>query len=333
MLLWLGFVVCSIVIIYSGSRLSKYGDIIAEKTGLGGAWIGVVLMGFVTSLPELVTGISSVTYAGVPNIAVGNVLGACVFNMLTLALLDAIYRPMPLSAKAHSGHVISAAFGVLLLCIVALSLFLGNRLFSLGGIGPYSLLFALIYFMAMRLIYSYEKRQQIARFINELAAELQYEGISANTAVSRYVIHAVVVITAAAFLPKIGEGIAETTGLGQTFVGSILVAFSTTLPELTVSISAIRIGAIDLAIGNLFGSNIFNILILAVDDVFFTKGPLLSFVDSTHMISAIFAIVMTAIAIIGLTYKAEKRTLFLAWDSIAILVAYIANLMLLFMLR
>lgn len=333
MLLWLKFVICSSVIIYSGSRLSKYGDIIAEKTGLGGAWIGVVLMGFVTSLPELVTGISSVTYAGVPNIAVGNVLGACVFNMLTLALLDAFYRPMPISAKAHSGHVISAAFGVLLLCIVALSLFLGNRLFSLGWIGPYSLLFALIYFMAIRLVYSYEKRQQIARFINKLAVELKYEGISTKTAVSRYLIHAVIVIAAAVFLPKIGEGIAETTGLGQTFVGSMLIAFSTTLPELTVSISAVRIGAIDLAIGNLFGSNIFNILILAVDDVFFTKGPLLSFVDATHIVSAVSAISMTAIAVIGLTYRAEKKRLFAAWDSIGIALVWVLNLMVLYILR
>jgi cation:H+ antiporter len=329
MLLWLGFVVCSSVIIYSGTRLSKYGDIIAEKTGLGGAWIGVVLMGFVTSLPELVTGISSVTYAGVPNIAVGNVLGACVFNMLTLALLDAIYRPMPISAKAHSGHVISAAFGVLLLCIVALSLFLGNRLFSLGWIGPYSLLFALIYFLSMRLVYSYEKRQQIARFINEL----KYAGISTKTAVSQYIIHAVIVIVAAVFLPKIGERIAETTGLGQTFVGSILIAFSTTLPELTVSIFAIRIGAIDLAIGNLFGSNIFNIFILAIDDIFFTKGPLFSFVDKTHTVSAVSAIGMTAIAVIGLTYRAEKKRLFVAWDSIGISLVCVLNLLVLYMLR
>ena len=101
MFLWLGFLICTAVIVYSGIRLSKYGDIIAEKTGLGRMWIGVVLMASVTSLPELVTGISSVTYAGVPNIAIGDVLGSCVFNMLILAFLDAIYKPMPISAKAH----------------------------------------------------------------------------------------------------------------------------------------------------------------------------------------------------------------------------------------
>ncbi len=105
MFLWFGFVVCTLSIVYSGTRLSKYGDIIAEKTGLGRAWIGVVLMASVTSLPELVTGISSVTYAGVPDIAVGDVLGSCVFNMLILTILDTMYQPAPISTKAHQGHV------------------------------------------------------------------------------------------------------------------------------------------------------------------------------------------------------------------------------------
>jgi len=80
MLLWLGFIICTSVILYSGTKLSKYGDIIAEKTGLGRVWIGIVLMASITSLPELVTGISSVTYVNVPDIAVGNVIGACILK-------------------------------------------------------------------------------------------------------------------------------------------------------------------------------------------------------------------------------------------------------------
>jgi len=123
-MLWIAFVVCTAVIVYAGSRLAKYGDIIAEKTGLGRAWIGLVLMAAVTSLPELITGISAVTFAGVPDIAVEDVLGSCVFNMLILAFLDAIYRPMPISAKAHQGNVLSAGFGILLLSITTGSLFL-----------------------------------------------------------------------------------------------------------------------------------------------------------------------------------------------------------------
>ncbi|MDH5768441.1 MAG: sodium:calcium antiporter [Nitrospirota bacterium] len=332
MLLWLGFIICTALIVYSGSKLSKYGDIIAEKTGLGRVWVGVVFMASVTSLPELVTGISSVTYAGVPDIAVGDVLGSCVFNVLILAFLDVVYRPMPISAKAHHGHILSAGFGIVLLSIVIVSLFLKDNILPLGWIGPYSLLFVVIYFISMRLIYLYEKRK-IDVFKRQMTIELQYEDISTKTAILNYSINAFIVIIAAIFLPKIGEGIAETTGLGQTFVGNIFIAISTSLPEIVVSTAAVKMGAINLAIGNLFGSNIFNILILAIDDIFFIKGPILSFVNANHIISGLSAIAMTTIAVIGLTYRTEKRLLFLAWDSLGIVLIYVTNLMLLYMMR
>ena len=329
-MLWLGFLLCTGVIVYSGAKLSKYGDIIAEKTGLGRAWIGLVLMASVTSLPELVTGISSVTFAGVPDIAVGDVLGSCVFNMLIIAVLDALYRIMPISSKAHQGNILSAAFGILLLGMVTISIFLGRTVPPLGWIGPYSLMFILIYLIAIRLIYSYEKRQ-IATLLKEKAFELKYNHIQTKTAVMNYILNAFIVVIAATFLPKIGEGIAATTGLGQTFVGNIFIAFSTSLPEVVVSISAVRMDAIDLAIGNLFGSNIFNIFILAIDDLFFTAGPILSFANKNHIIPALSAIMMTGIAIIGLTYRSTKKPLLLAWDSIGIVIIYIINMMLLYM--
>jgi cation:H+ antiporter len=332
MILWLAFVLCTAVIVYSGTKLSKYGDIIAEKSGLGRAWIGVVLMASVTSLPELVTGVSSVTYAGVPDIAVGDVLGSCVFNMLILAILDTMYRPAPISTKAHQGHVLSAAFGLLLLSMVCASIFLGESISPIGWLGPYSLVFIVIYLIAMRLVFSYEKRK-IAEFMKEMAEELKYKDVSMKTAFLHYGLNALIVIIAAIFLPKIGEGIAETTGLGQTFVGNIFIAVSTSLPEVVVSIAAVKMGAVDLAIGNLFGSNIFNILILALDDIFFLKGPLLSHASPNHIISALSAIAMTSIAIIGLTYRAEKKRLFLAWDSVGILMVYFINLMLLYALK
>lgn len=332
MLFWLGFIICTAVIVYSGTRLSKYGDIIAEKTGLGRAWTGLVLLASVTSLPELVTGISSVTFARVPDIATGDVLGSCVFNMLIIAMLDARYRIMPISTKAQQGHVLSAAFGILLLGVVSMSIILGNKITPLGWIGHYSIFFIIIYFLAIRLIYSYEKRQ-IAAAIHEKAVEMRYETISLKTAVSQYIINAVVVVIAAAFLPFIGEGIAKATGLGQTFVGNIFIALSTSLPEIVVSLSAVKIGAIDLAVGNLFGSNLFNIFILALDDIFFIKGPILSYSNPNHIVSALSAIMMTAVAILGLTYRTAKKPLFIAWDSMALIIVYVINLMLLYMLK
>jgi cation:H+ antiporter len=169
--------------------------------------------------------------------------------------------------------------------------------------------------------------------MKEVATEYRYKDIPAKTAVINYVGNAVVVVAAAVFLPKIGIGIAESTGLGQTFVGNIFIAFSTSLPEVVVSLSAIKMDAIDLAIGNLFGSNIFNILILAIDDVLFFKGPVLFFASQEHIISALSAIAMTTIAIIGLTYRAEKKFLFLAWDSIGIIMVYFINILMLYSAR
>ena len=101
LLLWLIFLGCTSAILYSGIKLSKYGDIIAEKSGLGRVWIGVILIASITSLPELVTGLSSVIIFKTPDIAAGNVLGSCVFNMLILALLDIFDKSSPISSRVQ----------------------------------------------------------------------------------------------------------------------------------------------------------------------------------------------------------------------------------------
>jgi cation:H+ antiporter len=332
MILWSSFIICTAVIVYCGSRLSLYGDMIAEKTGMGRTWIGFIMLASVTSLPELITGISSVAITGVPNIAVGDVLGSCVFNMLIYAVLDVIYRPTPLSTKAHQGNILSAGFGILLLGLAATGLILGNRVSSLGWIGFYSPIIVVMYFAAIRLVFFYEKRQ-LSFLRKEMSIELKYSDISMKTALVNYGINGTVVIVAAVFLPSIGEGLALSTGLGKTFVGNILIALSTSLPEVVVSVSAIKMDAIDLAIGNLFGSNIFNLFILAIDDALFINGPILSSVDTAHVFSALSAISMTAMAIIGLTYRASKKTFFLAWDSLGITVIYISNIICLYLLK
>lgn len=332
MLLWLGFIICTATIVYSGTRLSRYGDIIAEKTGLGKMWIGMMLIATVTSLPELVTGISSVTFSDVPDIAVGDVLGSCVFNLLIITFIDSSYRSMPIFSKAHHGNVLSACCGILLLCTVSASLFLGRHLSPLGWIGPYSVIFIILYVITIKLVYSYEKRR-MSTVVKEKAIFLKYEKIPIRDALRNYGINAFFVIIAAAFLPKIGQGIAQSTGLGQTFVGNIFIAFSTSIPEVVVSFSAIKIDAIDLAIGNLFGSNLFNIMILSIDDILLFKGPLLLYANPTHIISASTAIAMTTVTIIGLTYRSKKKLFLLSWESIGIILLYLMNILLLYKLR
>ncbi len=332
MILWLQFIACTTIILISGTYLSKYGDIIAEKTGLGRTWIGVVLMASVTSLPELVTGISSVALFNIPNIAVGGVLGSCMFNILILALLDFMNGSAPISTKAHQGQVLTAAFGILLLGLVNVSIFSAAQIPSIGWVGAYSLAFAVIYLVAMRAVFSYEKKR-IAELVELVAEDMRYEKISKAKAYRMYGLNALLTIGGATYLPHIGESIAEVTGLGQTFVGNIFIAGSTSLPEVVVSIAALKIGAVDMAFGNIFGSNLFNIVILAIDDLFYTKGPILSYTSANHLVSSSAAIAMTAVAAIALTYRASKKFLFFAWDSLAILAVYVFAFSLLYMMR
>ena len=329
-MLWFSFFLCTLIIVYSGSKLSKYGDMIAEKVGLGKSLIGVILLASVTSLPELVTGVSAVSITNTPNIAVGDVLGSCVFNLFILAaLLDAFNKPLPISARAHHGHVLSAACGILLLSLTVFTIIFPQYNVPILWVGSSSILFAIIYLFVLNLIGSYEKKQR-ENHLQELAEDLKYSDISLRSAISKFTINSIMVVVAATFLPKVGAGIAISTGLGQTFVGNVFIALASSLPEVVVSIAAVRMGSVDLAIGNIFGSNIFNIFILSIDDIFFTQGPLLSYINKAHIISALSAIVMTSISIMGLTYRADKKTLLWGWDSIAMIFVFILNIGLLF---
>ncbi len=330
MIIWFEFLGVTGLILFSGTKLTRYGSVISEKTGLSGLWLGLVLMAGVTSLPELATGLSAVA-SNLPDIAVGNILGSCVFNVLILGLLDTLSRKVPLSSKINQANIFSAGMSVLFLGGVSLSLFLGARLPGLGYVGFYTPLLIAGYLGTMRMAFKFERRRSASAA--GLAEDRESSAMTLRAAILRYAFHAAVVVGAAVFLPSIAEGIAEMTGLGQTFVGNIFVAISTSLPELTVCVAAMRIGAVDMAVGNIFGSNIFNMFILAVLDLFYFKGPLLSFVESQHMIPTLLAMAMTGLAVAGLIYNSEKKRFVWAWDSFGIILIFGVNLYLLFVTR
>jgi cation:H+ antiporter len=321
---WIQFLALTGAVLFAGTNLSKYADIIAEKTGLGRTFIGVVLLASVTSLPELITGVSSVTVFNVPNIAVGDVLGSCMFNLLILALADVVVGGQPLSARAHQGQVLTAAFGILLLGLASLSLLAGAVIPAIGWVSVSSVVLLAVYLLATRLIFLYERRR-IAEFVREVAEEARYKHVSKRRAYGMFAFYAALVVTAAGYLPHLGEQIAAMTGLGQTFVGNLFIATSTSLPEIVVSFAALRIGAVDMVYGNLLGSNLFDVAILAIDDLFYVHGPLYVSVTGNQVLAALAAMTMTAIVIIGLTYRVtRKRPLpIMAWDSLSLALMYV----------
>lgn len=333
LILWLEFIVCSAVIVVCGTFLSKYGDIIAEKTGLGRAWIGLVLMAGVTSLPELINGISSVTVADVPDIAIGDIMGSCMFNISLIAIMDMFSGPGPIFSKAENGHIISAGFGIILIGIAAVSILAGHDIPDAGSIGFYTPVLIIIYLIGIKSVFIFEKRR-LEEFAGKMAAAPRYAHISVREAVFKYVVNAAVIVVVATVLPFIGDKIAVETGLGRSFVGTFLIGMTTSLPEFVVSIAALRIGAADMAIANLFGSNMFNIFILGIDDILYTKGSILAHVSPNHAITALIAIIMTGIAVVSLTYRLKSKTfLRLGWDTVAIVLAYIVSIILLYSLK
>jgi len=329
-LIWAQLALCASAIAVAGTLLSRYADVIADKTGWSGAWVGLVLLATVTSLPELATGISSVTLADAPDVAVGNVLGACVLNLSYVAVLDVMKRNEPLFQRAGLGHIGLAGFGIIMLAVAGLGLALSQFPLapSLGHVGLYAPVLLILYLLAIRITFRYE-RSQVAAGAEQAAS--RYPDMPLHQAVWRFGVAASVVVAAGVWLPFIATDLALAMQWTQSFVGTLLVAMVTSLPELVVTLSALRLGAVDMAIANLLGSNLFNLLILAIDDVFHVRGPILAAVSPVHAVSAMSAILMSGVVIIALLTKPAGRVMRLAsWASVALAAVYVLNASVLF---
>jgi len=234
------------------------------------------------------------------------------------------------TAAPAQGHILSAALGALLLAFAAFSILLDRTGASpaLGHVGLYTPVIMLVYFMSMRVIYQYEQRTVAAFTETEV---LRYPDITLRRAVTGYLMAALAVVAAGSWLPFVAADISALMGWGQSFVGTILVAAVTSAPEAAVTLSALRMGAIDMAIANLLGSNLFNVVILAVDDLAYQRGPLLAQVSPSHAITALTAVMMSAVVIVGLIFRPRRRVLLgLTWISLGLFVLYILNTWILF---
>lgn len=324
-MVWIQFLICLIVIGLAGYRLCLYGDMIAEKLGWSRSWIGIAMVASVTSLPELVSGISAVSMANSPDIAVGDVFGSCAFNLLLIVIIDFLHRQESVYTRARIGHALSAGFGVILIGFMASSLLMANQGMApaVMNVGVYSPIVILLYALAMRTLFRYEQMQDLP--VAHPDAPL-YPNTTLKQAVYGYAFTATGIVIAGGWLPFVGQSLAETMGWSEGFVGTLFIAAVTSLPEAVVAIAAVRIGALDMALGNLFGSNLFNMVILAVDDFFYRPGPLLSSVSPSHAVSALSAMVMSGIAIVGLFYRPEQRILrTVGWISLMLLSVYLFN--------
>jgi cation:H+ antiporter len=336
MLLALGvFALSAAVIVYAGTKLTRYGNQIADITGLGGLWIGVVLMASATSLPEVFTTISA-SLLDAPDIAAGDLFGAGMSNMLTLGLIDLMHRQKRLWQQAAFDHALSAGLAMFLTGLAGFFVLYGMDV-KHGGVGLGSLLLLLFYVFGMRLVFrqeSLKRRQQEQEKVVEAQADDEPRQARRRDGLRRAGIgfgaSALALLITAPFLAGSAEEIAERSGITETFVGTSLVAITTSLPELVTATAAVRLGAFDLAVGNLFGSNAFNMAAFFFADLAFRRGSIFAAVSDAHAMTALWSVLLMSIALMGIIYRVEKRYLLIEPDSFLIILGYILGLGLLF---
>jgi cation:H+ antiporter len=331
-MIWIELIVCGALIFWVGSLLSKYGDVIAEKTGLGRVWMGAILIAGVTSLPELASGISAVAWLNSPNLATGAALGSCLFNLVLIAMMDLAYQPGRVLAKAQDVHILSGGLGVLLLGIVALGVLIGPSMNGFGGLGisVLSLAIIVLYTIGGRMIAGLE-RERTSEVLEQGAKENAYDAIPARKAYIVFIFSAISIVALGIWLSSIGDRLSTSTGLSVSFVGNLFLAISTSLPEIAASMAAIRLGAIDMAIGNVLGSNLFNITLFFIYDLADGKSNFWASLTNANAFAAVMTMMMTGVVIISLMYRASPKTPYrFSWDGLALVVMYIGSIIVLY---
>ena len=326
------FCVSAAAVVVAGIVLARNGDAIAVRTGLGRLFVGMLLMAGATSLPEIVTEVSAAA-AGAPDLAIGDQFGSGMANMAILALIDLVHRGR-VWPSVGLAHARVAAIAMALSAVVLLGMVLPVRI-QIGWIGIESIVVLVGYIAAAGWIRRARPRVETeprgrsrspAGGPDELLTATGW-GMERPTRplrhhVAAFAVAAAVVVVAAPFLALAADGIADRTGLGETFVGATLLALATSLPELVSSLAAVQIGAYDMAVGNLFGSNAINATVVFFADVAYLPGPILAAVDSQQLVAGIGGMLLMATALGGIVHGARTRIERGEPDAIGLLVIY-----------
>ncbi len=314
-LLWFQFAAATLIILGASQFLARSADTVADRTGLGRSFVGVVMLATATSLPEVGTGISSIALLDAPDLAIGDAFGSSVFNLMILGLADIYWKQGPLLGVVRKTSVLIGGLGVGLIALAVMALFIHNEttVASEWLISPITAIVLVVFFAAMLLIYLRDRREQETDPDQSEAADAPdaqpANGQTLPVALTLYALSAAVVVSAAVWMANTGENIAEAMHWEDSFVGTQFLAISTSLPEIGTSFAALRINAPDLAVTNVLGSNVFNMgFILFIDDIIYTDGVVWTAASTLHILTGLFAILMTAVVIVAVMSRAKSST-------------------------
>ncbi len=323
---WLLFLISAAIVVVVADRLAKYGDVIAVRTNLGGLLMGTIFMAAATSLPEFMTAISAFR-AGAPDLAAGNFYGSNMVNILLLALVDMVNYRVPLLRRMAITHTVTAVLGMMLM-VLSVIFIMADIETTIGWVGVDSLVLIALYFGGVWLIQQANSRVNGAWSKNVVVSD---EFPSLTKGLVGFLFAAAILVLVVPQLVQASAEIAIITGLGDSFIGVSLLSIVTSLPELLAALAAVRMGAFDLAVGNIFGSIVFNMLGLGVADFFYTEGRLLGAIDPGFALVGLLGLLLTTMALMANLARIERKILFIEVDAIAIIIAYLAGMYMLFL--
>jgi cation:H+ antiporter len=306
------FFIAAIASIASGALLARSGETIADLTGLGGAWIGAILVAGATSLPELFTNIYAVRDGNV-SLALGALFGESMANMLILSIADLTTIRHRLLLRVAASQLLLASIAIALTAVIAAGIVAGQPLDVLG-IGWAPLVAMISYVAGMRLLFINRPARLSSPEDSSLSARERNRTLT-RSAIG-FLVAAGIIFVTAQHLAGSAADIAEKHQLSQGFVGVALLSLIASLPELTVTITSVRRGSYDLAVGNVLGSCAFNMTIPFVLDIVYREGPILSDVDPAVTTSAMFSILLLALTLMEILHRAERRIWFIEPDAI-----------------
>jgi len=322
-MIYLQFLFTAVVVVIAAMKLAEYGDTIAVRAKLGKLFIGSLLLAGATSLPELLSAVNAIQL-DVPNMAAGSFFGSCMFNIFMLAILDLLFNRVRMLRRVAATHALTASLGTLLTALAALFILSEIKVPMIGWVGTDSLFIIFFYIGGIRLL----QGRGGATIPTETVLD-DPRIPSMRKALLGFGIACAVLVIITPTMVGSANKIAQSTGLSVGFVGATLIAITTSLPEMVATITAARIGAYDLAVGNLFGSNIFNMFALGLAD-FFYHGRFLAVIDHSFAIVGLLGIILTTLALLGNLARIEHRIGFVEIDAFLIIVGYFLGMYLLY---
>ncbi len=318
------FVTGAAVIAVAGTRLSAAADRLADRTGLGEAVTGAVLLGAATSLSGIA---ASVTAAldGLPSLALSNAIGGIAAQTVFLAFADLAYRRANLEhAAASVPNMMQASLLIVLLALMLCAMILPPVV--IAGIHPVTAVMVAAYIYGLRLVQrSRDDPMWRPQMTGETRVDAPDEPQGGQTAVRmaiEFALAGLIVLAAGVAVARSGGIIAAQTGISQTVVGALLVAIATSLPELVTSVAAVRRGALTLAVAGVIGGNAFDTLFAAVADGVYRAGSLYHSVTSHEMFLIALTILMTAVLLLGLLRRERSGPGGIGFESCVVLVLY-----------